>query len=1360
MYIEFGKGMNKKCSFGILIVILSQILAISVKAQRDISFDSFLQENGLPNNQIQCVFQDSKGYIWAGTNHGLSRFDGYQFVNFMESDLDSFSIKGTIVRTIIEDSKGRLLVGMENGGLNVFDKNLERFDQPLNKHPLFKGRDISVNDIKLDRMGNIWLGTSISILKIDTTGSIDRIPLNPDSDEFVRVLQFDNDGNLWAGSNSGLFVIDTTNDSCEKVKLPYNEDFNRNHEIWEIYLNYDGNLWIGTYTSGINIINPKTKSVKELDLKPEFERSKTVRSIVSKEKGKYWIGTRAGLYFYDEEKGAVSIFRHDDREPKSLVNNSVLDIFADRQGKLWIGTRGGLNLISNSTQVFHNYNAHPSDKSGRYLNSSVVYTFWEDPKGNIWVGTEDGGINIYDPQSNNYSYIMVDEENPDNSISRNCIKAFQLDKNGDLWIGTFYGGISVLNLKTGKYKHYRNVPDNPKTISDNRVWDIMRDNNDDIWVASTRGVDKFNAQTGEFIHYPQLAREQVNWIDIDSFDNIWLGTADEVVIYNLHTNEIAKFKEHSRNFLQDSKGRFWITTLDKGIVQYSRFEGPTRYYQYEDGLCNNQALCILEDANNTLWISTSNGLSNFNPETGVFRNFSSKDGLRNNQFNYGAAYKTRDGNLIFGGISGFNIFNPFEVKSDENEYPIVFTDLRVFNKKVKVGEGKDAVLKQSIMESDHIVLDYKQNVFTLDFAALNFTNSEGNLYSYYLDGFDIDWSEPVSQRSVTYTNLDPDEYVFRVKRIVPGAPDSKESSIRITILPPFWRTMWFKLIILAVIVGLFYVLIQFAIFRQKIKHEVIYERMNSKRQRELENLKMKFFTNISHEIRTPLSLIITPLEKLTTQKLTTEDVQSHLQIMKKSANKLSRLINQLLDFRKLESGNLKLHLKQGDLVRFIAEEVETFKSFAEEHNIELSFNSLKNTLFTCFDVDKIENILNNLLSNAFKYTESGGKVSVNLSLIFESQDDEEINQKVDKEFIKIVVKDTGKGMSQNSIQRIFDRFYQVDDREIKKGTGIGLSYVKELVELHNGRISVASNPGKGSKFTVHIPLITECTEQILSEKDNEEKIQSIEDVKEVDKASSKQKAKYLLIVEDNADVRMLLRSHFADKYNVIEASNGVIGWDKAIDTVPDVIISDVLMPDMDGYEFCSKIKKDERTSHIPVILLTALHSKKHEYKGLSCGADDYITKPFDLSILQTKVENILALRKSLKKKFSDEITLQPKNVKVASPDEKFLQRAIKSVEKNIANPELDIESFAKEVGVSRMQLYRKLDALTSMTVKEFIRNIRLKRAAQLIQQDKMTVNEIAYSVGFRDVSHFRKCFRQLYGMNATEYKQKHLKKEG
>ena len=565
------------------------------------------------------------------------------------------------------------------------------------------------------------------------------------------------------------------------------------------------------------------------------------------------------------------------------------------------------------------------------------------------------------------------------------------------------------------------------------------------------------------------------------------------------------------------------------------------------------------------------------------------------------------------------------------------------------------------------------------------------------------------------------------------------------------------MIILVVIGVLIYLLIQFFLYREKIKNELILERMKARKLHELDMLKLKFFTNISHEIRTPLTLILAPLEKLISQSLPPQDVQAHLDIMYRNTKHLDRLINQLLDFRKLESGNLKLELVQGDIVGFVAGIVQSFDAYAEERGIQLKFNTLKKKLIARFDADKIEKILNNLLSNAFKFTDKGGKIAVNLSLVFDTNEEELSNENPDREFIEITVRDNGQGISQTNASKVFNRFFQANEKEVQTGTGIGLSFVKELVKLHRGKIFVVSKPGKGSTFTFRIPYEKEIHETLPEQQIDVKSVEKKE-VPAFENNPTKESlnSRIMLVVEDNPDVRTLIRSHFMSKYQVFEANDGREGWKVALQVVPDVIVSDVLMPDVDGYEFCKKVKKDERTSHIPVLLLTALHSKDHEIKGLSSGADDYITKPFDLSILQTKIENMLSIRDSLKQKYSGEITLQPRNIVISSPEEKFLHKAVEVVENNIADAELDIERFAQEVGVSRMQLYRKLHALTDMTVKEFIRSIRLKRATQLLMQEKMTVSEIAYAVGFKDLSHFRKCFRQAYGMNATEYKMKNL----
>lgn len=1358
---EDGVGLKKskmavdafKMKIALVALALFVLGSAVFAGQNEISFDFFSQEDGLPNNQIQTIYQDQKGWMWFGTSQGLSRFDGYEFVNFLPSETDSLSLRGTLVRVVCEDRKGNLLVGTENGGLNVFDRALNVFHHPYENDPAFKGKEVSVNTIQEDAAGNLWLGTNTNILRIDTLGVVTPVLA---SEEFVRVVQFDQQGRLWAGTNRGVLVVNPDGLVVAPFQLPLKGE---QDEIWEIFRDADGSLWIGSYSNGAFVVDPITREIEAVMLEPAYDRTETVRSISVGAFGNYWIGTRGGLYVYHKDAGSMAFYRHDGREKSSLVNNSVLDIFHDKRGETWVGTRGGLNLLAKSKQVFHNFSAHLSGEDNQFLNSSAVYAFWIDDQDKIWIGTEDGGVNIYDPKTESFTYLMADPAKP-NCISRNCIKAFQDDGRGNLWIGTFLGGIDVLNLATGQIKNYRPEAGNPGSLSDTKVWDFLLDHDGNMWVGTSAGVDRFDWNTQQFVHYPQLAgNEQVNWIEQDSSNNLWLGTTDEVIVYHPESKEITRFSEHSRAFLEDAAGWYWVATLDRGLAQYSSRQGALRYYNVDDGLSNNQALCILEDDSRDLWISTSNGLSKFNPITETFQNYTSKDGLRNNQFTYGAAYKSADGSLLFGGVSGFNIFNPAEIVSDGNDVPLVLTDLRVFNKKVELGVGKKAILTKSISETDHLVLRYDQNVFTLEFAALNYVNSENNLYSYYLEGFDKAWNEPSKSRTATYTNLNPDDYVLHIKRYVPGLEQNgNELQVLITVLPPYWKTIWFRLLILLVIGVLIYFLIQFFLYREKIKNELILERMKARKLHELDMLKLRFFTNISHEIRTPLTLILAPLEKMISKKLPPEDVQAHLDMMHRNARQLDRLINQLLDFRKLESGNLKLELSQGDIVRFVDGIVHSFQGYADEKGIVLRFSAVRKHLIAQFDTDKLEKILNNLLSNAFKFTGAGGKVSVNLSLVFDTSKEDMSIDKPEQKFIEITVRDTGQGISQKHASKIFNRFFQANEKEVQTGAGIGLSFVKELVKLHQGEIYVESKPGKGSRFTFRIPYEKELDELVA---ENIAKNTESNDCPEAPlnggSVVENLASRIMLVVEDNPDVRTLIRTHFLSKYQVLEASNGREGWSQALEVIPDVIVSDVLMPDVDGYEFCKKVKKDERTSHIPVLLLTALHSKEHEIKGLSSGADDYITKPFDLAILQTKIENMLSIRDSLKQKYSGEITLQPRNIVISSPEEKFLQKAVEVVENNIADAELDIERFAQEVGVSRMQLYRKLNALTDMTVKEFIRSVRLKRATQLIMQEKMTVSEIAYAVGFKDLSHFRKCFRQMFGMNATEYRQKHKK---
>ncbi len=1344
------------CVTALLALFTLAMYPASIHAQSEYSFDIYTQEDGLPNNQIQSIFQDSKGWMWIGTSQGLSRFDGYGFVNYLSQDGDSTAMLGNLVRVIKEDYKGNLLVGTETGGLNIFDREQEIFIKPLLKIPEFQYREVSVNDILEDEDYNYWLATGFDVLIMDSLMQVKHLqPANDDvslEGVFIRELKLDNQGQVWIGTDEGLFFFNTKSKKLEYFELPFGKSQFR--QIWEIYLDRDGEIWIGTYTAGLFIIDPVSKKYRKIDLEPELSRTETVKAISQGTFGEYWIGTRGGLFKYSKEEGVNQYFRHNQQEARSLSNNSILSLYHDAHGETWIGTRGGLNLLARSKQVFHNYTALPGNN--RFLNSSIIYAFWIDDQERIWIGTEDGGINIYDPQKKRYEYITTNPSIP-NPISQNCIKAFLDDGYGKLWVATYMGGMDVIDLKTRKVANFRADPTRKGSISDNRVWDLCLDQNKNIWIVTTGGLDRFDRASGSFIHYPQVnGNEYLLWIEPDSQGNLWMGSTDEVIIYNPQNSSVKRFPEHSRNMYEDSGNRIWIATTDRGIALYSANSGALKYYNEEDGLANNQSLCILEDNNNQLWISTTNGLSKFDPVRGVFQSFTSKDGLGNNQFCYGAAYKTNLGDLLFGSIEGFNLFNPLEIIGMDIDVPLAFTDLKIFNKSVSIGEGKKPVLTKSISETRHLVLNYTQDVFTLEFAALNYAGSANNLYSYKLEGFNRDWIGPAKDRIAPFTNLNPGDYTLRIKRVLRGSQaESKELQMAITILPPFWKTNWFISLIIVTILALVYLLVRFFTNREKLKNQLVLERVNARKLHELDMMKLKFFTNISHEIRTPLTLILGPLEKMLKEKSENTELSDNLKLMHRNAENLNKLINQLLDFRKLQTGNLKLNLTEADIVSFIRNIVNSFNDYAIEKDIKLSFHTLKKRLFVAFDPDKIEKILNNLLSNAFKFTDAGGSISVNLSLIFDSGHDDFTETGEEKQFIEINIKDTGKGISNSNLEKIFMRFFQSDESDQNAGAGIGLSLVKELVQLHKGDVYVSSKPGKGTKFTIRIPY-NMAQEEVRKESKQEVLLREPED--EMQSQEPSYDTRVMLIVDDNADVRQFIRSHFNAFYKIYEASNGEEGWKLALEHIPDIVVSDIIMPKTDGYELCRRLKNDERTSHIPVLLLTAMHSKEHELKGLTTGADDYITKPFDLSVLQVKVDNMLSMRDLLREKYTATMVLQPTNVVLSSPDERFLQKVIDVIEENISDSELDIENFAVKVGVSRMQLYRKLHALTNMTVKEFIRNIRLKRATQLLEQKQLTISEIAYEVGFKDLSHFRKCFKREYGMSATEYLSRKMEK--
>jgi ligand-binding sensor domain-containing protein/signal transduction histidine kinase/DNA-binding response OmpR family regulator len=1331
-------------------------------AQPDhLNFDNFTLENGLSNNIIHCACQDSRGYIWFGTNHGVCRFDGYRFTTFRNNPTDTTSLSGLLARVIYEDTKGNIWVGTESGGLNLFNRDKETFTHVM---PVFdeKGIGSSVKCIAEDKNGVLWLGTNIGLKSFNTksfevkTYASSLNNTNSPSDNYIRALKFDLNGKLWIGTNSGLDIF---NPVTGKFIRMYSAEPKLKDEIWRIYMDPKGNVLIGTYNNGFFVYNANTLIGKQIFLDKNNERSNAVRAIVCDKSGVYWIGTRDGLYLYNLQKNKTYLFENDEHESKSLVHNSILDILSDKNGNMWICTRGGISLMVPERQIFKHYKSLPNDN--RYLNNNEIYAIWTNKNtGEIWLGTDKGGVNILNPVTQRYRYLMQNSGGA-GSLTSNCIKAFMDDGQGNVWIGTFRGGINVYNLKTKRIIYYKNNPADPNSLSNNVVWALLHDKKGNIWVGTDSGLDRFDPDTRRFIHYRNIDQGlSVIWINEDSKGDLWLGQGSRTNIFRPDVGIVAGYTDQGRWFYEDSKGRYWVATMNNGLVLYDKMKGPQKYYDEKAGLPNNQVFYILEDYLGNLWLSTANGLSRFDPDKETFNNFDIKDGLQNNQFLYGAGFKSPSGEFLFGGINGFNVFNPKQVIKNTFKPPVVFSDFKIFNKSVLPGDF-NSILTNSISATDKIEVPYKYNIITFEFAALNFAKSEKNRYKFKLVGFDKDWNESGFQRTATYTNLDPGSYTFCV---IASNNDNvwneKGISMTVKILPPFWKTWWFKLLIILTIFLIIYFIIVFVINREKLKHELILERVKAKQMHELDMMKLRFFTNISHEIRTPLTLILGPLDRLMQGKLSGDQIKSHIQIMHRNASLLLKLVNQLLDFRKLETGNTKLELRKGDIIDFLRFLVDSFKYLANEKDIQLKFNTVNDNLYAFFDADKLEKIMNNLLSNAFKFTEKSGSVTVNVSIVIDDTSGDSDQSENNNRYVEIVVKDTGIGIAEQNKDKIFTRFFQANENKNLAGTGIGLALTQELVKLHKGYVLVDSKPGEGSKFTIRLPLINELPgESIPSISGTTVNTDNFTEIVDKNKGKELLSDKIMLIVEDNSDVRQFIRINFESSFHIEDAADGKEGLDIARKLIPDIILTDVMMPVMDGIELCKRLKKDERTSHIPVLMLTALTSKENTLDGLSSGADDYIVKPFDIAILRTKIENLLSVRKALREKFSGEMILAPTNIALTSPDEKFLRKAIEIVEKNIDDSELDIETFSDELGVSRMQLYRKLSALTDMTVKEFIRDIRLKRAAQLLTQKIITVSEVAYAVGFKDLSHFRKCFREKFGMSATEYIDKNSNNE-
>ena len=1379
----------------------------------NINFEHITIEQGLSYSRISCFLQDQQGFLWIGTQDGLNKFDGYYFTVFRNNPNDSTSISSHRIWSILEDKEGIIWIGTLDGGLNRFDPEKQQFrhyvNDPDNPNTLSQN---TVTTISEDTMGFLWIGTLRGGLNKFDKKTEKFIRYQSESDNphslnnnSVLATCIDKSNILWVGTWGG--GLNKFNQEKEQfVQYKYNpknsnsissdviwsifvdkmntlwigtmdgglDKFNRDTESFTrymhdpkdinsisqnninlVYEDLSGRLWIGTWGGGLDEFDPITEKFKNYHHNPDDPYSLShneVKSIYEDNSGIIWIGTNGGgLNKLDFEKEKFAYFRHIPNM-NSLSHNDVWPVYCDRSGQIWLGTiGGGLNKFNFEKQLFTSYKYSPDNNNS--LSHNSVISILEDHDGMLWIGTINGGLNKFNPVSTKFTRYLFDPEQP-TSLSHNFIPSLYEDKSGKLWIGTWGGGLCLYEKEKDCFKRYQHNPNDNNSISDNIVWSICEDRYGAMWIGTeSGGLNKYDQEKGIFKHYFH----------------------DPGNPKSLSSNAIY-------SIVEDSRGILWIGTAGFGLNKYDRqFDSFIRFTS-ENGLANNMINGIVEDDNGYLWISTNKGLSKFDPIKEKFRNYDRNDGLQSNQFNFNGVNKRKTGELLFSGINGFNIFNPALIQDNQNIPPIIITGFQLFNEPVTISENEKAnhsnsyTLPKHISNLKKIVLAYYENAFSFEFAALDYHSPQKNKYAYRMEGVDLNWVyTDASRRFATYTNLDPGEYTFRVKGSNnDGVWNEAGTSIKVIITPPWWETNLAYVLYILLFISAGYITWRLQLRRIHLKQQMEMDHFEAEKLREVDQMKSRFFANVSHEFRTPLTLIKGPVKQMLDGKFA-GNIKEQYKMILRNSDRLLSLINQILDISKLESGKMKLQVSEMDISDFLKALALSFASLAERKRIKLN-TDLKN-IRGFVDRDKLEKIVNNLLSNAFKFTPEGGEIVVSLNTPSVSP----LMHKGGIEGgLEIVISNTGPGIPTEQQEKIFDRFYQapfgqVDNQYQKdgQGTGIGLALTRDLVEACRGAISVSSMPNKNTTFTVILPVAGECfkDDEIVDEseagarrpKTGEPKVKASEpDTKNLTgkkaalKSSDRTPASVvqsplILIVEDNPDMTRYISSFMESDYRILTAGNGKEGLNKTIDKYPDLIISDVMMPEMDGFEFCKQAKRDERISHIPIILLTAKADMTSKIDGLEFGADDYITKPFEAKELQIRTKNLIEQRRKLREKFSFIMDLKPEDIAASSMDEQLLHRLLAVFEDHMEEPDFSIEKLAIEIGLSRRHLNRKIRALTNLSPTDFIRTLRLHKAARLLKNTSGTVSEIAYKVGFNNLSYFSKSFHRHFGKVPSDF---------
>ncbi|MDB5129365.1 hybrid sensor histidine kinase/response regulator transcription factor [Mucilaginibacter sp.] len=1348
--------------------------------------------NGLSDNQVNCIYKDEKGFMWFGTTSGLNRYDGSKFKVFKRDIKDPNSLAENHVMRIAE-GPGKKLWIFTHSDISIYDPTVERFSNNIAAElSRYKIPANPITRIEKDKQGEFWFAT-------------DKKGLYRYSPKTGQTAFYNNSGNSPAALHSN-HVIDIVASQPNCLWLIYNDGIieQLDSKVNKVLKRYDGlakaldtkprnfimimdnkqNLWVCSDAGTIGVYCYKTLTNKLVHYSKDTPEgrlnSNVITSIIQTDDDKIWVGSdHGGINVIDPITNKVYYILSRADDAKSLSGNSVY-LYKDNTGIIWAGTfKQGLNYYHRGIMQFPLYKHLTTDPKS--LPCEDINSFEEDEKQNLWIGTNGNGLIYFNRSTNAYTQFKHDPSNP-NSITSDIIVRLYIDKKKRLWIGTYFGGLDCYDGKT--FTHYRHNKKDPGSLTDDRIYTIMEDAAGELWVGTfAGGFNVFDPKTNSFRHPKYSSNsEYTSVIYEDRQQNKWVGRDRGIDVILKGSNKVRHYLSEPKNvnslvgndvntITQDKKGLIWIGTKDGLSILNTK---TNSFLNIEEGvnLPANNVSNIIEDNAGRMWVSTTNGLASIilTEAEGKYKveisNYNELDGLQGRAFNLYAAKRLKSGELVFGGIHGFNLFDPMVLNTFKPKPSLVFTDLNLFNKSVAVGDtlnGK-VILTKALSETKEITLQHNQNVFDIEFAAFDYFNPNKIKFEYKLEGFDKGWITVTgNNRKATYTNLDGGDYTFKVRTQGTNNINKGEISLNITVLPPFFKSTFAYISYFVLLLsGLFYIRHRgirklkrrFESTQATIEAErkIAQEREEARRMHQLDLMKIKFFTNVSHEFRTPLSLILSPIDSLI-KTVDKADQQSQLATIKRNGKRLLNLVNQLLDFRKMEYNELKLSLKQGDIIKFIKEVSASFMDVAHQKKIEFLIESEVYSYVTNFDHDKIERILFNLLSNAFKFTPSGRQISVMLNLYRCGINEEKNN-------LEIKVIDTGIGIATENQGKIFDRFFQDDMPEslLNQGSGIGLSITKEFVKMQGGSIELESELNYGSCFTVILPVEQQCEKkeiEVIAETGAEALVAVTSKMNPGLPGAGKKAT--ILLIEDNDDLRFYLKDNLKNSFHIIEAVNGKDGWQKALSMHPKLIVSDISMPEMNGIELCKKIKSDARTAQIPVILLTALTTEEDQLAGLDSGANDYILKPFNFEILLSKIHNSLQMHQTLKTTYQKQIEVKAEDIHVVSEDEKFLKNAFEHIELNITKINFSVEELSKQLNLSRVSLYKKLLTLTGKTPVDCIRTVRLKRAVQLLEKSQLSIANVAYEVGFNNPTYFSKVFKEEYGILPSEYVNQYRK---